>query len=43
VLERELGTVKPYPNGVEGIIHVMGCNPGPCFFNIPISQRHYAA
>jgi hypothetical protein len=35
VLERELGTVKPHPNGVEGIIHVMGCNPGPCFLIFP--------
>ncbi len=35
VLARELGIVKPYPNGVKGIIHVMGCNLGPCYLIFP--------
>ncbi len=34
-LERELGTVRTYPDGVEGIIHIIGCGEGPCILVFP--------
>jgi len=34
-LEQELGTVRRYPDGVEGIIHIIGCGEGPCILVFP--------